>query len=170
MRKITLLFISAILITLSCSKEESDMRLAEFNTPVLTGFELRDMVGNTLGTIGTPNIKLGNESNDYSSEYLFITYPNPCRDKCTIYLKTPDSNKKKQIWIVEALYNDVTTSTSTNIGNTSLLGLGGTPLLQSEIKTKNAVFDLSSLTEGYYRIYPKVDDFILYDNLIDTNN
>lgn len=59
MRKVTILFISTILITLSCSKAETDIRLAEFDTPVLTGFELRDEQGSPMGVIGTPNIKLG---------------------------------------------------------------------------------------------------------------
>lgn len=170
MRKIKLLFIGTILITMSCSKEDSDMRLAEFDIPVLTGFELRDEQGSLMRVIGTPNIKLGSESNDYNSKYFFSSYPNPCRDICAIFIKTPNSIEKKQIWIVQALYNDITTNTTANLGNTSLLGVGGTPIVQSEITSNNAVFDLRSLNEGYYRIYLKVDDLILYDNLIVTNN
>lgn len=169
MSKLTLLFLSIMLIALSCTKEEPDIRLAEFDTPVLTGFELRDVQGTPMGVIGTPNIKLGNASNDYSSEYFFSTYPNPCRNICATYIKTPNSSETKQIWIVQAQYNDNSTS-ATNLGNTNLIGVGGTPLIQSEITSNNASFDLSSLDEGYYRIYLKVENQILYDNLIITNN
>jgi len=170
MEPLKLLFVSLLLITLSCSKEDSGMRLSEFETPVVTGFELRDIQGIVRGYIGTPNVKLGNESNHFDSEYYFVTYPNPCRESCVVYGQTPDSNETKYVWIVQAQYIDNSTNSTTNIVNAVLLGSGGAPLIQSEFSSNNILLDLSGLSPGYYRIYLKVADVILYDNLIVTNN
>ncbi len=163
------LFIGLLIQTLSCSKEESEIRLSEFDTPIITGFEFRNIQGQKIGYSGTPNIKLGNESNDSNSEYFFSPYPNPCIDLCSVYIKVPNSGTTKYIWIVQAEYHDNISNIITDLGSNTI-SLGGTPLIESEFTNNNIIFDLSCLTEGYYRIYLKVDDIILYDNLVITNN
>lgn len=168
MNKLKLLFLSTLMLTLSCSKE-SEIRLSEFEIPIITGFELRDVQGQTMGIYGIPNIKLGNESNSYNSEYFFSLYPNPCTDICTVYIKAPNSNAAKYVWIVQAQYRDNNTTILMNLGTNSIY-VGGTPLIETEFTTNNIVVDLSSLSEGYYRMYLKVDDLILFDNLVITNN
>ena len=71
MNRLKFLFISAIIsLTLGCSKEEADIRLSEFEIPVITGYELRDEQGVTKGTYGIPNIKLGNGSNSHNSNFF----------------------------------------------------------------------------------------------------
>jgi len=44
--------------------------------------------------------------------------------------------------------------------------VGGAPLIQIEFKSDNLAVDLTSLDQGYYRIYLKVDKYIFYDNLV----
>ena len=169
MSKIKLLFMGIILITLSCSKEESDIRLSEFDAPIITGFEERDEQSNVIRAIGNPNVKLGNESNDYTSDYFFTSYPNPSRNSFQVSIKTPNPNSTQRVWIVQAQYYENGTSTA-NIGGTTLLDVGGDPLIQYEGILNNLELDVSGLSEGYYRIYLQVDDLILYDNLVITNN
>lgn len=171
MNKIKLLFMVTTLLTWSCSKEEPEIRLSQFETPVVTGFELRDEFGNLNKVIGNPNIKLGNESNDHTSEYYFITFPNPSINSCRVNIKTPNPHSIKRVWIVEAKYFGNSSSSTTHLGASSLIDVGGSPLIQSEGPYNGLIsIDLSSLKEGYYRIYLEVDHLILYDNLIIENN
>lgn len=170
MNRLKFLFISAIIsLTLGCSKEEADIRLSEFEKPVITGYELRDEQGTTKGTYGIPNIKLGNGSNSYNSEYFFRPYPNPCQYECKVYIKAPSANGIKYIWIVQAQYQNNNSNTPTNLGSNAIY-VEGSPLVEKEFSSNNIAFDLSSLSEGYYRMYLKIDDLILYDNLVITNN
>lgn len=168
MKKLPPILICTILIAISCTKEASDIRLSEFAPPRVTGYELRNTQGVPTGVVGVPNIKLGNESNEYNSEYHFSTYPNPCSGACYVDVKTPSPNETKQLWVVEALYYSNNTCNTTNFGNATLLDMGGTPLIESEISSNNIAFDLSQFKDGYYRVYLKIGDLLLYDNLAIT--
>ena len=52
-----------------------------------------------------------------------------------------------------------------DIGMTNIK-VGGAPFIQIEFKSDNLAVDLTSLDQGYYRIYLKVDKYIFYDNLV----
>lgn len=167
MNKFILIFISISI--LSCSKDDSNIRVSNLETPILTGFLLRNITGDVIGKIGFPNIKLGNESNDNNSEYFFSTYPNPIKDKASIYIKSPNTNTTKKVWIVHAEYNNNISNAETSIGNATLLSAGGSPIFYGEISSNDIHLDLSNLNEGYYRVYVNIDGLTLYDNLIITN-
>jgi len=169
MNNLKILIISILLLTLGCSKDDSDVSLSEFEIPIITGYELRTIQGQKISNYGIPNIKLGNESNNYDSEYFFISYPNPCKNRCSVYIKSPDTNTTKYVWIVQAQYRDYNSNISTELGS-NIMHVGGVPLIETETTYENISFDVSSLSEGYYRIYLKIDDLILYDNLVITNN
>ncbi len=161
MNKLKILSIFLIL-TFSCSEDESVTRIAQFETPVLTGFQLRDEMGQRLETIGEPNLQLSS-SNSMTSFYF---YPNPCTGNCAVQIKSENSVDKKYIWIVKALYNEYDINATVNTGNATTLFIGGEALINHEFFQNSLNINLNSLSDGYYRIYVKVDDEILYDNLI----
>ncbi|MCK9423779.1 MAG: hypothetical protein M0Q38_14400 [Bacteroidales bacterium] len=153
-------------VTYSCTKEGADIRLSEFETPVINGYYLRNDVGQTMGVMGFPNVKLGNESNDFNSTYFFACFPNPCRESCAVYIKAPTKQQSRKLWITQANIGNQVSNSATNIINMTNIVIGASPVIQIEFTSDHLTIDLSSLKEGYYRIYLKVDEFLLYDNLV----
>jgi len=155
------------IIVLSCTKKNEELRLSDFNIPTIKGYYLRDFYGDNLGLVGTPNVKLGDAVDQQHSKYYFSFYPNPCtEDICAIYTKSPVSKEIKKIWISQAIWNAQGSYDFTDINNTNNLVVGGSPIFQAEITSANLKVDLSSFPNGYYRIYLKVNDYLLYDNLV----
>lgn len=161
------IFILLILLifTSGCTKEKADYRLSEFDIPVVTGYYLRDDIGFPMGKIGTPNVRLSNESDDFTSDYYLMLYPNPCDKSCVLYIKSPSDQSIKKVWVVQASYFDQMPGSENELNMISLIA-GGAPLLQAETTSRNLWLDLTSFKTGYYRVYVKIDDQILYDNLV----
>lgn len=156
--------IISLFIIVSCNKDDYELRLSDFNFPVVTGFYLRSDFGDLVGIIGTPNVNNG----DFNSEYALRFSPNPASEYCYIHTKSPASMTLKKIWITHAQFNVQIPNYSFDIGATNLKA-GGMPLIQAEFIEDSYPIDLSLLDEGYYRIYLKIDDLLLYDNLIIVN-
>jgi hypothetical protein len=161
------LFILLILLifTSGCNKEKAEYRLSDFDIPVITGYYLRDEQGIPMRTIGTPNVRLGNESNDFTSDYYLMQYPNPCDKSCVLNIKSPSGQSIKKVWVVQASYFDQMPGSENELNMISL-NTGGAPLLQAETTSRYLKLDLTSFKTGYYRVYVKIDDQILYDNLV----
>lgn len=167
MRRIHLLFFIISFITInSCTKEETDIRLSEFEPPTITGFILKNELGESIKRIGVPNVKLGNESNDWTSPYYFTQYPNPSIDIIFIHFRTPADGELKKIWITQANVDNQFGGGFIGINNANNMVVGGSPLFQAETTSNSMHINLSWLPEGYYRIYIKVSEHLLYDNLI----
>ncbi|MFO7829115.1 MAG: hypothetical protein R6V23_10865 [Bacteroidales bacterium] len=170
MKPFVIFLISLAVLVSSCSDEEADMRLSNLETPVVTGYEWRDLNAQLVKTIGTPNIKLGNESNDYSSAYYFKSYPNPCSDELAVFVKMPNPDQTIKSWIVQAQYTDQVTNSPNQIGNSVTMHAGGASILQQEFSGNVTIFDVSELKNGYYRLYLRVDGILLYDNIYVNRN
>ncbi|NTW33629.1 MAG: hypothetical protein HGB12_13590 [Bacteroidetes bacterium] len=171
---------------ISCNKKDSEIRLPSFQTPIVTGYQMRDIVGNFMCNVGNPNIKLGNNSNDYStSEYYMSCYPNPVHESgiFSIYIKTPTDSILKQIWVTPAT-NDGEENANSNTDLT-LLFAGGCPIFELETylnhiyvpMVKSSVHDSLgtpingvSYPSGFYRVYVKVNNILLWDNIYLSNN
>lgn len=161
-----------ILFSLLACDKEPEPRLSNFDTPLLTGFELRDDNGSHIGSIGTPNIKLTGNScadglkdigpNSYGPEIILRTYPNPVNNAIAVNLfNIPISN----IWIVQGQVNNDIQNTY-QFGN-SIISLGGAPLFSISGFTKSIlVISTENLPSGYYRIYIEACNDVLYDNFI----
>jgi len=160
-----LIFVISIPLIFSCTKAENYFRLSSFETPIIEGYNLRNLFGDYVGSVGNPNVKNG----DYDSEYFFRFYPNPAIENCYLYTKSPTTLSLKKLWITMAQFGDRITNYSNNIGMNNFY-IGGVPLIQIEFNGDNIQIDLSSLEEGYYRIYIKIDENILYDNLVIINS
>ncbi|MBE9468512.1 MAG: hypothetical protein IMY72_09385 [Bacteroidetes bacterium] len=162
-RIIIFLLLSQILI--SCTKEKADIRFPDFKTPEITGYYIRNLVGNNIDIVGDPNIRLGNESNDFNSDYFFFFYPNPSNNFISISIKCPLPQTIKKLWITQATISDQILNSSINI-NTVNSTVGGSPIFQTEFSNDVFMINLENFNEGFYRIYIKIEDYILYDNLV----
>lgn len=167
MRKSHLLYLIILFITInSCTKKDTEIRLSEFESPTITGFILKDEVGEIFKRIGVPNIKLGSESNEWTSPYYFSIYPNPSIERIHVYIKTPAEEELKKVWITQANVDNQVAGDFIGINNAYNINIGGSPLVHAETTSNSVSINLSTLPEGYYRIYIKVSEHLLYDNLI----
>lgn len=160
----TLLYIAAISLLTACSKEEAPERLPGFDVPVIAGYEMRSGVGDLIGRIGYPNIKLYEGESYNSSKYFFASFPNPASSMINIFVQERDAPGIKKIWMVTGRLQGDPEKSTINQGMYSFYA-GGTPLLQGEFSGSNIGIDLRDIPEGYYRIYLKIGEVILYDNI-----
>jgi hypothetical protein len=153
-------------IVFGCSKtDDSSIRLADMDTPTLTGFVLRDVSGSPVGIIGTPNVNSQLTGDPSAINYSIVAYPNPCKRILALMIQTPNPNASQKIWIVKGKTDATLSNSGINLGmNTATAG--GQPLLQATTSGTSLTLDVSSLPSGYYRLYVKVEDKLLYDNLI----
>lgn len=97
-----LIFYILLSLLLSCTKDQPDLRLSDFEIPEIEGYYVRLIDGGSIGQVGAPNVKLGNGSSMYNSEYFFVFYPNPTKYMCALYIKSPSSQETKKLWITQA--------------------------------------------------------------------
>lgn len=160
----TILFIAAISLLTACSKEEAPERMPGFDEPVIAGYEMRSITGDYIGSIGYPNIKLY-EGEDYnSSKYFFAGFPNPASDMINIFVQERDAPGVKKIWMVTGRLQGDPEKSALNQGMYSMYA-GGTPLFQAEFSGSSVAIDLRDIHDGYYRIYLKIGEVILHDNI-----
>ncbi len=155
------------LIFLRCSHDEVFPENG-FEVPVINGFAMRDEAGNFIGHQGyyKPNIKLGNQGNDFmQSEYSFITFPNPAFNRFHLMFRTAENYEEKQVWLVRAVMHDPLGIPDIRIDDNVNLVVN-TPLIKFTTDLNDAVLDVRNLPEGFYRIYVKINDHLLYDNLV----
>jgi hypothetical protein len=155
-------------IFIGCTKEEADFRLPQFEVPVIHGYFARDAAGSHMGIYGydRPNVNLGDHSDFRQARYFFMFFPNPTHNSVGIYAKSPDESEVKKLWITRAVLRppfDVGTVWADDKNN---FIAGGAPLLQREFTGENIYLDLTDLPNGYYRIYVKINNLLLYDNLV----
>lgn len=162
----TLFFALFLTLLLGCSKsDDNTIRLSDMETPALTGFSIRDVTGNPIGTIGSPNINTRIEGTSGNAEYSIIAYPNPCKSMLALMIQSPNPNAAKKVWIVKGKVDAALANSGIDLGmNTAIVG--GQPLLQATTVATDLILDVSSLPNGYYRLYVKVEDRLLYENLI----
>lgn len=165
MIRILTVLVLVLLIFPACTSEDSVVRAPGLEIPEITGYYLRDHNGVDMGTVGTPNVKLGSGPNLVESDYFFMAYPNPAYHHVALYSKSPSGNSVRRIWLVEAVtdYPDPGLADSFNGIN---MVVGGTPLIQTVTTTENAFLNVESLEPGYYRIYLETDGMLFFDNLV----
>lgn len=165
-------FLIILMIASGCSKEENDFRYPELGVPVIHGFWLRDEVGITMGSLGysTPNVKLGDQSDDFSSPFFFYFYPNPIHNFLSIYSKIPSGDLPRKFWITHALFRPPGFTAIPQMDGMGNMVAGGFPLVYGEFTGNHMFLNLSELPDGYYRVYLKVQGQIFYDNLVIDRN
>lgn len=160
-----ILIVCMILAATSCSKSESPAMTISMKPPVITGYHLRDAVGNSMGHEGAPNTLT--EIPGQGSSYLLVAYPNPSNSLIGLYLRSPDT-AYKHIWMVHAVYQGEVANGNVVLG-TSNINTVGIPLWSVKTTSNNFYIDLSAFPAGYYRVYMQAGDYLLYDNLVHSS-
>jgi hypothetical protein len=164
-KKRTLSILILIQLLLSCTKESTELRMSDFNIPIITGYYLRNIYGEIMGKVGSPNVKSGDKSNYGNSEYFLVFYPNPCDEHIGVHIKSPVNSSTKKLWITPAIFDERTTNSSIYLNSANIV-VGGYPVYQTELDNNNIFLNLENIENGYYRLYLKIDDILLYDNLV----
>lgn len=155
------LFLVIILFLLACEKQESEFRSTSLDIPIITGYIMFDNFANFQGEVGYPNENRG----EYQSRYYLGFYPNPTEYRCNLHLRIPSRNSDVKLWITPAVYMVDVPSSQNYLGLTNMYA-GGLPVFQIEVPGNDFSIDLTSLEDGYYRIYLKIDEVLLYANLV----
>ncbi len=155
----------ALVFFLSCTKEQADYRLPGFDTPVITGYHMRDPNGWEMGIIGTANVKLSDSDSPLTSRYSILIYPNPCITTFNMHIVAPENNQIKKLWITRANISGNLSNSSVYL-NMNAINIGGFPVFQTDFTSEQISIDVSKFEDGFYRVYLKTGGFILYDNLV----
>ena len=167
MNKIRIVVLVLFLSMQSCTKQHADFRMAQFETPIITGFKFLDNAGHSLGTYGIPNVKTSNNL-AREREIGFYAYPNPSIGTFRLNIITQNYSSPYYIWLVQAKYEDNISYTPPYIANALYLKAGAAPVLQLETREINPELDVRNIEQGYYRVYVKIQDEIYYDNIVIT--
>jgi len=163
----------ALLLMAGCTKEKADLRVAEFEIPIIHGYHVRDGDGSMVGNYGygVPNLRLGDGEGYFDSNYFFVCYPNPpIANKVNVLTKSPFNNEPKKLWITHAILRPPFDAGIVTNDDWNNFVAGGAPLFELEFTQKEIRLDVTELSEGYYRVYLKIDNQIFYDNLVVIKN
>ncbi len=169
-RNSLLILLVIVAFAISCSKEEADLRMPEFEVPVVTGFHMRDEAAQPMGSIGIPNVKLGHPSGNWDSEYFITFFPNPAINRGTVYMKSPDEYDVKKVWLTRAVFKPPFSIPDIDTDGMNNFIAGGTPLIQAETTDDHLFLNLTDLSSGYYRLYVSVNGHLFYDNIVIDKN
>ncbi|MDX9773806.1 MAG: hypothetical protein RBT02_10380 [Bacteroidales bacterium] len=162
MRKLNFILTIMILLSSSCEKEETDFPVY-FYAPTIHGYYVTDDFGNMVELIGVDDMKYHDQRLDtvpFSNYILLNTFPNPCISYVNIYIG--GQNIIKKIWIVPARASEGLPYCM----NANCLIVRGQPIYAVETDAAYFTIDLSSYEYNYYRIYVKIDDILLWNNIV----
>lgn len=153
-------FILGVSLLISCGNEDTQLRTGELVIPVCTGFEYKDVNNVSLGRVGIPNNNL--VSSD--KQFVLAVFPIPAVNDFTVEINYPGS---KQIWLVRA-QGGTELNQSLNFLNALVIAAGGAPVDSRANITNQQIqfYNLAYLPRGYYRLYVKFENELLWENLI----
>jgi hypothetical protein len=169
-------FVSSLLITgwigflmTGCSKTD-DYRIAGFSPVQIKGIEVRNTMGEHLGDLGYPDINTRHGVPDSLTQWdmALVAFPNPGTTSSGMLVLigiTPPFQPVK-LWIVPAYF-----SSGTDISGAFPVSgiLSSVPVAQWDTVFTPSVFTtrvkLRNIPEGFYRIYFKSKQVLLWDNI-----
>lgn len=169
-RNLLLILLVLVVFSLGCSKEEAELRLPEFEVPVVTGFHMRDEAGIFMGSIGLPNVKLGHPSGNWDAEYFINFFPNPAINRGNIYMKSPNEYDVRKVWLTRAVFKPPYDAPGIATDGMNNFIASGFPLIQAETTEDHLSLNLTDLPSGYYRLYVSVNGLLFYDNIVIDKN
>lgn len=149
---------AALLLCISCSKEESTLEGGFFEKPLVKGYFERSTEGYPVGQVGLPNVQL--EKNGYQ----LLMYPNPAVHIVAIQI---DKQSKKQLakaFIVPAA-TKLTDLPYYTFSNSTYIQTSR-PVAEVESRGGTLHLDVQHLEKGFYRLYVNIDGTLLWDNLL----
>jgi hypothetical protein len=169
------LWLLIVVVYISCTKKTPDeFRDSSLDAPIIDSYIARDEYGMTMGIFGnsTPNVRFFNGTDFISSQYSFIAAPNPIHSNsnhswlsvCNVYMFSPEGTNKK-IWIVRA-----NAPAGNQYHDAGLLVAGGMPVFKHETFSNFLSIGFNkiraNISPGFYRIYVRMGNELLYDNLL----
>ena len=170
MNRILCLFLGISFLLMSCQKSDTGYQTSGYTPPVIKGFVWRDEGGMSLRNIGNPDVLLDYSlSNSYRANYMELSsFPNPSSGIMVIYFHPFNDDIKTRLWIVPATFPGSGSEFITFSGAT--FSPGQHALLDTLVEQSHSdviqEFQLRDLPEGYYRIYMKANDILLWDNIV----
>jgi hypothetical protein len=177
----SLLLLLIVFCLLRCKKDNVSDVHPSFNIPILKGFECRNEAADKYSIIGIPDIKLDDAKPGDPSGYTysFISYPNPNLNSYnpvqvfhsmiffSVFSKVRVNSFR--FWMEKGSYGEMPDQSLQLVGAESFVG---SPHI-AEFTSSNLVegysqfaTDISKLEPGYYRVFVKINDVLLWDNLI----
>ncbi|WP_272022432.1 hypothetical protein [Olleya namhaensis] len=159
MRNYVLLLILFLSI-FSCTDCEDDaiIEVNQEDIDLVTGLDIRQDEFSEVIRLGNPNILQGQS----------IVFPNPAVNYLNI--KTNNSLNLSSVWIVDGyqrkIYQDINFDTTLNSNLYSEDFLNANARLDFlDNSSSNLQINLENLTEGYYRVFVKINDAIEWHNI-----
>jgi len=162
------LLIGISFLLLSCKKADSDYRASGSSTVVISGFEVRNDMGQKMADIGNPDIHTRDSSgSDFIAHFNIITYPNPAKDRMAIYFTQTLCGIKTRLWIVPATFTGPG-SENVSFPGQAIIAPAEKPLLDTVVYMNwwYKYLQIRDLPEGYYRVYMKTNGILLWDNIV----
>lgn len=153
----------------SCSKK-NDSTPVSLQTVEIHGYVMRDVVGNTIRSVGNPDIKIGDVDNfvSYRNNISISTFPNSSTDVAyaAIYMRQPAA--KTKLWMVTVAYKDVPDQSLSALGGNQFVSSGAPVFELDSIPTTygEVRIDVKNIPNGYYRLYFQADNIVLWDNIV----
>lgn len=164
---LTVLLILCKLI--SCTTEDESLFSVGFDPPIVHGIMSTNIFGEYQGYIGNPNVRIYDSRLKTSGEELSTCnlklFPNPTQSFVNISI-TGDHGKNREIHVLEARNTLYRINTYYSYFNAVFLYNSGQPVFSTVTDAELITLDVSSFHEGFYRVYLKIGDILLYDNLL----
>lgn len=161
------LFISFYLI--SCTSDDDNTFSVGFDAPVVHGILSTDIVGLFQGYIGNPNIRIYDSRLKPGKDQLIganlSLYPNPALNSVSIRM-LGDFGIKREIYILAARNTLSHTHKHLAFLNAVFYYNDGKPVFSYTTDEEVIEVDVSNFHEGFYRVYVKIGNILLYDNLL----
>jgi hypothetical protein len=162
-RYLFMIALFVVIVFISCNdKKDNVSPEPKIKAPIIYGYNLIDINGAFMKKIGNPNTK---NTGTINPNNFFAFYPNPVKYDFAIYAKADNPEEPKKIWMKPArLDNDMDDSElGFNIENNVT---EDEIVFEHEFTSENTAFNISSKPKGYYRVYLKIGQDTLYDNLV----
>ena len=166
-------FLIALLLFSACSEEEALLRSPEFRTPVVTGLHLKDNLGRPFGIWKYPDSR--NSGYISSCQYIAIFGVAPIPANHQVSIRIPSNcNLPVNVWVTPARLADDLHGDVISFGNTQLLKAGGLAiktLAKEQLGISHIEWDGTDdnghpVPSGFYRIYCKTGDLLLWEDIL----
>lgn len=177
MKLLTTLFLLIFLIACDDSNDVDQINQG-FTAPIVTGYFVRNHLGEVTDIIGNPNTNTGYESflltvRDNETKIKIAANPNPSSNFFDLVISNIESFQNVSIRLVKA-YLDETPSELQNMGTQGMFVNLNKGILLSEGVINQGSHQISfssvDLEPGFYRLYVEGDGWTLWDNIVIEEN
>lgn len=160
MKALKLALIVVISFLSACDKKGPEVTTPQLKeVPVITGILQRDINAQPIGVIGIPNTNTG-QSTDNNR---ITAYPNACTSELRVVINTVDT-ATAHIWLLKGEYQEGNTNAEEYIwAEENFIPIDiWQPL---SIGGNSIDLDVSTVPNGYYRLYVEYNTIKLWDNI-----